>query len=128
MRWRELWLNEFGGGSVHFSKHKSLKYHHLALLSCWVHLLYRLNSTLCYCLQPDVTPLLGHKTPFSDISIHQAYRTIYVKTSSSKDANGKTLGKCITIQKKSRRTGILIFIQFIFQEYFQRVRKYPVNL
>lgn len=73
------------------------------ILSCWVHLLYRLNSTLCYCLQPDVTLLLGHMTPFSDISIHQAYKGIYVKTSSSKDANGKILGKCFPLYRKSRK-------------------------
>lgn len=47
----------------------------LGLSSC-VCLHCRLNSTLCYCLQPDVTPLLGHMTLFSCISIHQAYKRI----------------------------------------------------
>lgn len=49
------------------------------ILSSCVCLHCRLNSTLCYCLRPDVTPLLGHMTLFSHISIHQAYKRIYAK-------------------------------------------------
>lgn len=54
----------------------------------------RLNSTLCCCLQPDVTPLLGDMTLFSSISIHHTYKRTYAKANSRKAAHGKKLGKC----------------------------------
>lgn len=73
------------------------------ILSSCLCLHCRLNSTLCYCLQPDVTPLLGHMRLFSYISIHQAYKRIHAKTSSSKAANGKTLGKSFHIWRNNRR-------------------------